>query len=404
MSAIKKIIIIGGGFAGVWSALSAMRHCRLLKKENDFEITLINKDEYHGLRPRFYEEDLTQVRVPLTKILTPFGIKHMLGEVSVIDTGQQKVAIKTASSELKTHDYDRLILASGSHLYCPLLPGLSTFGFNVDTYSAAHHLAKHLHSLHKKPAKGRYTAVIVGGGFTGLEVATDLIKRLKNLAKDKNDVRVIIVDHNEIGSTLGAEPNRVIQNALHELKIETKTNVHVSSIEQDQIILDSGEVIDTQTVIWSAGMRASPLTKMFSVELDRWGRLLVDVHLRMNGIKNCFAAGDVAAAMTDETHLSMMSCQHAMPQGRVAGHNAVADLVGEPLVAYEQKKYVTILDLGEWGGLCTEGWERKVVKEREAAKKTKLYINHERIYPLTTGKLDDLFNAAAPVFKPISQS
>src|SRR5437867_1462359 len=105
----------------------------------------------------------------------PFGIKLIIGEVTLIDLVHQKVDIKTHSSELEIHEYDKLILAAGSHLYAPQVPGLETFGFNVDTYAAAKHLANHLHTLHKKSAKGQYTAVIVGGGFTGLEIATDLI-------------------------------------------------------------------------------------------------------------------------------------------------------------------------------------------------------------------------------------
>ncbi|MFA6058551.1 MAG: FAD-dependent oxidoreductase [Taibaiella sp.] len=399
MANIKKILIIGGGFAGVWSALSAMRHCILLNKEKELEITLINKDNYHGLRPRFYEEDLSKTRIPLEKILTPYGIKLVIGEVTLIDATHQKVDVKTSSSELEIHTYDKLILAAGSHLYAPNVPGLDTFGFNVDTYADAKHLSNHLHTLHKKSAKGQYTAVVVGGGFTGLEVATDLIDRLRKIAPDKNDARVIIVDHTEIGSTLGAEPMQVVKQALKDLNIETKTNVHVSRIEADQVILDSGEVIDTQTVIWSAGMRASALTKLFSEDLDKWGRILVDKYLHITNVNNCFAAGDVAKAMTDEAHPSLLCCQHAMPQGRWAGHNAVADLFNQPLIPYEQKKFVSIIDLGSWGAVYAEGWEQHLVSQQQEAKELKLYVNHNRILPLTSGNIDELLYEAAPVFR-----
>lgn len=138
---MKKILIIGAGFSGVWAALAAMRHCKLLKKEKEFDITVINKDNYHGLRPRFYEEELSATRISLDKIFTPYGIKHVIGEVTFIDHTRQKVDLKTESSELEIHEYDRLILASGSHLHCPPVPGLNKFGYNVDTYAAAQHLA-----------------------------------------------------------------------------------------------------------------------------------------------------------------------------------------------------------------------------------------------------------------------
>jgi len=398
---MKKILIIGGGFAGVWGALGAMRLRRMLNKEGDIEITLINKDAYHGMRPRFYEEDLSEARVPLEKILTPIGIKYRLGEVIQIDHQQQKIQMENALSELETLEYDRLILAAGSHLYCPPVPGLSTYGFNVDTYAAAEHLANHLQSLPHKPAKGQYTIVIVGGGFTGVEAATDLIDRLRKIAPHPEEARVIIIDHSEIGSSLGHEPQQVIQKALNDLKIETKTNIHVSKIEQDHVELESGEIIDTQTVVWTAGMRASALTKMFSSELDRFGRLPVDSFLRIKGIKNCFAAGDVAAALADETHYALLSCQHAMPQGRVVGYNAVADLLNEPLMPYEQRKFVVSLDLGSWGALYAEGWDQRVLEQGDAAKKIKLWINHERIYPPTDGDMENILHIAAPIFREI---
>ncbi|HEX4044789.1 MAG TPA: FAD-dependent oxidoreductase [Gammaproteobacteria bacterium] len=398
---MKKILIIGGGFAGVWSALSAVRLRRIHNKESEIEITLLNKDDYHGMRPRYYEEDLSEVRVPLEKILTPIGVKYKLGEVIQIDPNQQKIHLENASSELETLEYDRLILAAGSHLYSPPIPGLSTYGFNVDTYAAAEHLANHLSSLSHKPEKGRYTIVVVGDGFTGVEAATDLIDRLRKIAPNKEVARVIVVDHSEIASTLGSEPQQVIHKAFQDLKIGTKTNVHVSKIEQDHIELDSGELIDTQTVVWTAGMRASALTKEFSVELDRFGRLPVDSFLQIKGIKHCFAAGDVAAAMTDETHCALLSCQHAMPQGRVAGHNAVADLLNESLVAYEQRKFVVSIDLGSWGALYAEGWDQHVLEQGEAAKKIKIWINHERIYPPVDGNMETLLEVAAPVFREI---
>ena len=124
MAKVNKILIIGAGFAGVWSALAAKRHCLLLNKDKEFEITVINKDHYHGLRPRFYEEDLSKTRVSLDKILTPYGIKYVVGEVTHIDHARQLVDVKTNSSELEIHEYDRLILAAGSHLYAPPIPGL----------------------------------------------------------------------------------------------------------------------------------------------------------------------------------------------------------------------------------------------------------------------------------------
>jgi NADH dehydrogenase len=402
---MKRIIIIGCGFAGLWAAIGAARKRRELGKESEVEIGVITKNDYHGIRVRYYENDLSPTQIPLSKLLNPVNVKYKVGEVTAIDLIQKQVTVTTPSSAQEKITYDRLILSSGSHLYSPAIPGLAEYGFNIDTYEAANDLATHLQALPQKPKKGRYTVVIIGGGFTGLEIACELPDRLKYIAKQSNtpldDIRIIIIDHNDIASTLGPNPQPIIHRALHNLGIETKTNTHVLSIQVDSITLESGEIIDTQTVIWTAGMRASHLTELFPVQKDKFNRIFVDANLRIPGIIGCFAAGDVACAMVDDHHTSIMSCQHARPQGRIVGYNAVADLFGEPLLAYRQEQYVTILDLGSFGALYMEGWDRKVVSEGMLAKKTKFDINHHRIYPPLTENENDLLSAATPTIQPV---
>ncbi len=95
-------------------------------------------------------------------------------------------------------------------------------------------------------------------------------------------------------------------------------------------------------------MLANPLTQLFAVERDRLGRVPVDEFMRVRGIANVFAAADVAWAMMDDRHVSVMSCQHGRPMGRFAGHNVVSDLFGLPMLPLHLAWYVTVLDLGPW--------------------------------------------------------
>ena len=110
--------------------------------------------------------------------------------------------------------------------------------------------------------------------------------------------------------------------------------------------LSSGEQLAAATLVWCAGMRASPLTEQLAVARDRLGRVRVDDHLRVIGVPSVFAAGDVAVARMDDEHLSVMSCQHGRPMGRYAGYNVISDLFGEPLLTLRIPWYVTVLDLG----------------------------------------------------------
>ncbi len=119
--------------------------------------------------------------------------------------------------------------------------------------------------------------------------------------------------------------------------------------------------------------------------------------MQVKGVKNVFAAGDDAWARVDDTHVSVMSCQHARPMGRFAGHNVVCDLLEKEMLPLRIEWYVTVLDLGRWGAVYTEGWDREVVSTGEAAKKTKQVINCERIYPPLSGDRREILNAGAPV-------
>jgi NADH dehydrogenase len=146
-------------------------------------------------------------------------------------------------------------------------------------------------------------------------------------------------------------------------------------------------------------MRANPLTADLGVARDRLGRVPVDDYLRVDGVPDVFAAGDVAVARMDDTHLSVMSCQHGRPMGRFAGYNVISDLLGEPLLALRIPWYVTVLDLGPAGAVYTEGWDRQVISTGAEAKATKRTINCERIYPPLNGNRDAILAAAVPALQ-----
>lgn len=133
------------------------------------------------------------------------------------------------------------------------------------------------------------------------------------------------------------------------------------------------------------------------MERDELGRVPVDAEMRVRGFRGIYAAGDMAHATTDGKHDAVQSCQHAMPQGRYAGFNAAGALLGRPARPYEQRLYVTCLDLGEWGALLTEGWRRdRVLATGREAKELKRYINRSAIYPPLEGNRAALLQAAAP--------
>ncbi|MGL9621533.1 NAD(P)/FAD-dependent oxidoreductase [Bradyrhizobium sp. U531] len=393
---MARIVVLGAGFAGLWAAIGAARKRDEIGANGEIEIHVLDRNPYHNIRVRNYEADLGEVALPLGRLLDPIGVSHGLGEVEAIDPLHRRISLVTSGGE-ETLAYDRLVLALGSEVMRPDIPGLAAHAFDVDTYAAALRLEDHLASLGRSaPSAGRSTVVVVGAGFTGIEVAAEMADRLAR-AGITGSRRVVLVDSNPaVGATIGAQARPVIETALASLEVETRLGVRVASVEAAGVHLSSGEFVATQTVIWCAGMRASPLAASFPDARDRLGRLLVDPFMRVADVGGVFAAGDVASSVVDGLHPTVMSCQFARPMGRFAGHNVVADLVGLPMLPLRVDWYVTVLDLGGWGALYTEGWDREVRTTGQAAKATKQTINRKRIYPPLTGSKEELFAAAAP--------
>lgn len=377
---MPNIVIAGGGFAGVWAAASAVR---LLSDRNaTATITLVSAGDDLVIRPRLYESHPEDKRISLDRVLGPLGVQRVAGAVCGIDTNRRQLAIAQRDGNSFDLDYDRLVLATGSRLVRPPVIG-ERYVFNVDTISTATALESHLLQLpQRQPAPGRFTAVVVGAGFTGIEVATELVDRLRRLAGGPRDVSVVLVDRAPVvGAELGEGPRPYILKALAELSIEVRLNVAVDEVDAHGVVLSDGTRLTASTVVWTAGLSASPLTRTIPSRRDALGRLIVDKFLRVPNVAGVFAAGDTAAPLASDGEAVMQSCQHAIPQGRYAGHNAVADLLGLPAVPFATDPYVTCLDLGGSDAVFTYGRHRAVTLTGEEAKALKQRITSVLIYP-----------------------
>ncbi|WP_406316070.1 FAD-dependent oxidoreductase [Streptosporangium sp. NBC_01639] len=374
---MTDILVIGGGFAGMWSAAAAAR----VREESgaDLSITLIAPGDDLVIRPRLYEPDPHELSVPLSRVLKPIGVEHVTAMVSDIDTANRTVTATDRGGRSHTFGYQRLILAAGSRLRQADVPGAELL-HNVDTLEAAVALDRHLHELPDGP--GSRTVVVVGAGFTGVEVATELVGRLAALPVHGERPRIVLVERaDEIGPELGAGPRPAITAALAELGVEVRLSQAVASIAPDAVRLTDGTELAACTVVWTAGMQASPLTEQIEGRRDNLGRLYVDGQLAVPEAPGVYAAGDTAAATAEAGQLVLQSCQHAIPLGKYAGYNAAADLLGLSQATFSPAPYATCVDLGPAGAVLTSGWERTVQSVGEAAKQRKMATNRERIYP-----------------------
>ncbi|KAI4596383.1 hypothetical protein KJ359_005513 [Pestalotiopsis sp. 9143b] len=385
------IVIIGAGFAGVWSALAAQRLINIKKQE--LQVVVISPEPILGIRPRYYEANVTNMVYPLGALFESAGIHFIQATATTIDIGGNNVEFQPPSGTDSKIEYRQLILAAGSKVARPRqVSGIEEFAFDIDTINSAEKLESHLERLCSlSPSPARDTIVICGGGFTGLELAAELPDRLRN-----NKSRIILVESaDEIGPELGSGPRPAITEALKSLGIEVKLGAAVTGIDADGVRLASGERIETMTAIWTAGMRATALTQQIPGPKDSLSRLHVDQCLRVPSTAHVYATGDAAYALADtKGHYALMSCQHALALGRVSGHNAAAELLGEPMVPYTQPAYNTCLDLGAWGAVVTGGWQREIKLLGNEAKSVKTFINQKLIYP--PQNVEDALSAADP--------
>ena len=394
---VKHIVVIGGGFAGLWAAMGAAKRLDEALGKPEVAITLVNRDDWHAIRVRNYETNISDARLPLGPLLEQAGVELVIGEVTDIDTDRCLVTVSgIGDADEKNHilRWDRLVLAAGSALVRPDIPGLAEFGFSIDTWDDADRLNTHLQELADTVAGS--SVLIVGAGMTGVELACEMPARLRGLGI--KEPRIILADSaNEIGLSLGDEARPVITDAFITLGVEALPSVRVAEIDKEGATLGDGSRIDAATIVWTAGVRPSGLAAMVPGGHAPDGRLRVDSCMRVEALDGVFAAGDIAAAPTEDGNETVMSCQHGRPMGRTAGYNAACDLIGSDMISLRFNPYVTCIDLGSFGALLTAGYDRRLVETGEAIKERKRTTNRINIYPPKPANRTSLMEAAAPV-------
>jgi NADH dehydrogenase len=368
----SKIVVVGGGFGGLWAALAAKRVAG-----EQASVSMISREPVLQMRPRLYEAAPETLGVDLLPLLQRARISF-LGREAV------GIVMKEAAIELSSGDrfgYDRLVVATGSKLRRPEIPGADA-AFSIDTQAEAVAFDHRLAEIARDIPDPRIA--IIGAGFTGIELALEMRDRLavhgNAILADR--LRILLIDHaQEVGAELGPGPRPTIENALSAARVELRLGARVTGISSDRITFDDRSSDHVQAVVLTTGMIAAPFAVHVPGARDPLGRIIVDKFLRAQAAPNIFVTGDAAAADAGDGHRALQSCQHALQLGRFAGENAARDLLGLPLLPYAQRRYVTCLDLGRSGAVLTEGWNREVRRVGPEAKAIKRRINGEVIYP-----------------------
>ncbi|HLH86925.1 MAG TPA: FAD-dependent oxidoreductase [Xanthobacteraceae bacterium] len=380
------ILIIGGGFAGFWAAVAARRVAG-----PEVDVTLVSPEPALVIRPRLYEAKPETLAVDVLPLLRKVGVNFVRGEAAGLDTTARAVTL-AAGDRLA---YDRLVVATGSRMRRPPVPGAET-AFSVDTQADAIAFDRRLREIAANVAAP--TIVVIGAGFTGIELVLELRDRLAahGAAGAAEGARIVLIDRAEtVGPELGPGPRAEIEAALAAANVELRLGASVQALAADRVSFADGSATVADAVVLATGMAAAPFAAQVPGERDRLGRVVVDAALAAPAALGIFVAGDAASADTGDGHRTLQSCQHANQLGRVAGENAARDLLGLPPVPYAQLRYVTCLDLGRSGAVLTQGWERLVEKTGEEGKAVKRLINTQIIYPPAGGTADALLASSS---------
>lgn len=363
-----SILILGGGFAGFWAAIAARR------LSDTLPIRLVSREPVLQMRPRLYEAAPETLGLDLLPLLALADIEFVPGEATALEPGALHLA---SGSRLS---FARCVVATGSVLRRPPIPGAET-AFSIDTQDDAIAFDRRLAALAHTPTPPRL--LVLGAGFTGIELALELRDRLAAHASPHAETaEILLADRAPVpGQELGPNPRPAIDAALHAARIRLHLGTTVTALTPAGAILADGTTLPADAVILTTGMQAAPFAAHIPGPRDSLGRIEVDPFLRAPAMPTVFVTGDAAAADTGDGHIALQSCQHALRMGRAAGANAASDLLGLPLAPYSQLRYGTCLDLGRFGAVRTAGWDRDVIQAGPEAKPVKRSINTQVIYP-----------------------
>lgn len=364
-----RIVIIGAGFAGYYAARTLSRKLR-----GAAEIVLVNPNDYFLYLPLLPEVSagvLEPRRVSVSLAGTLPRVRLVLGQVDGVDLNARRVGYTDPEGRRGELDYDRLILSVGSVNKLLPIPGVTEHAHGFRGMPEALYLRDHVNRQIALAASAedpderaaRRTFVVVGAGYTGTEVAahgkmfTDALDRQHRRSRRRGRAgrepkeqppRWMLLDiAPRVLPELDRRLSKTADRVLRRRGVDVRTEASVEEAGSRGVRLNSGERIDTRSLIWCVGVRPDPLVKQLGLKTER-GRLVVDEYLAVPGYPEVLACGDAAAVpdLTRPGRPTPMTAQHAARQGKAAARNIAADLGRGTRRPYKHHDLGFIVDLG----------------------------------------------------------
>jgi NADH dehydrogenase len=363
----KRILILGSGFGGLYTAL---RLEKKLSRHSNVEITLVNRENFFLFTPMLHEVaagdlDLTHIVNPVRKLLRRTHFFN--GDIKRIDLKERRVIVAHADDN---HDhelsFDYLVLALGSVTNFYNLRGLAENALTMKSLSDAirlrSRLIKNLEEADFECScddRSRLlTIVVVGGGFAGVETIASVNDFMREAVKfypklTEAELRIVLIEATdvllpELGPQLGAYALKKLASR----GVQFLMNTAVKSVSNDQVNLSDGTSLKTNTLVWTAGVSPNPLLDMLDCSKER-GRLITNEFLEVGEFPGVWALGDCAAVPDPASGKSCPpTAQHAIRQGKLVADNIVAAINGGPQRRFKFKTIGALASIGKRTGVA----------------------------------------------------
>ncbi|MBJ7354454.1 MAG: NAD(P)/FAD-dependent oxidoreductase [Thermoleophilaceae bacterium] len=365
-----NVVVVGGGFGGY----NAVRTIEKKFSEEAVKVTLVSEQNYLLYTPFLPEAaagtlEPRHVVTPLRDLL--HGSRLALGSMTGLDVGRKVVQVRNEEGDPVELRYDRLVLSPGSVSRTLPIPGLAEHGAQFKSLADAIWLRNHvIRSLElaetvRDPRRldELLTFVFVGGGYAGLEAlaelqdfATDALEMYP--AAREHGMRWMLVEAAD--RVLRELDPKLAEYTVRELRkrgIDVRLDTQLREVTATDILLSTGERVETRTLVWTAGVKPSPLVADLGLPLDETGRIVVDAEMRVEGAEDIWAIGDAAAVPNpiDPERSSPPTAQHARRQGIAAGLNVAASLGKGRAKPYSYKDRGSFVNLGRYKAVAMTG-------------------------------------------------
>jgi NADH dehydrogenase len=365
----KRILIVGGGYVGMYTALRAQKKL----SRGRAEIVVIDPQPNMTYQPFLPEAaagsiEPRHVVVPLRRVLKKCRV--ITGRVSTIDHDRRAATVEPETGDAYQLSYDLLVVAPGSIARTLPIPGLAEQGIGFKTIGEAIFIRNHVLSRldfaasTEDPALKRraLSFVIVGGGYAGVELLAELEDMARYACRYYPDLNpadlhwVLVEAADRIMPEVSVGLSAYTVKRLRERSIDVRLSTRLNSAVGGRIELSDGEAFEADTLVWTAGVKANPLAARSGLPVDDKGRLPCRANLTVKGADGVFSAGDTAAvpdlSKSDPNALCGPSAQHAVRQAKVLADNLEATINGQVLQDYKHAYAGSVASLGLYRGVA----------------------------------------------------